>query len=288
MSEDSPTSPNDLPDDDWDLDDDELSLGESIKPSPKALPAQKPEAPVFSTSQPKEIPQEEPRPVPRRESPVSADAPASQPLAEPEPEATPPSPRLSRSDPAESGPSSGSQSHLLEKISLLAVLVCLVGVAIWTFSNFLTEAPEGELVAFTSDFPVESDSLTIEAVETWWREPITEGDDADVGVVLGTQLIPCASITLKSSETANLQISFRDGEDKLIGDIINLSVENGRFRQSDSNEIIIHATAGFPNASDLHPYTLGEIDPWSLVIVEESNLGNPIVKARVSPNLIDH
>lgn len=272
MTEDA--SPNsELPEDDWDLDDDDLSLGESITPTPRPLPNQR-------KAQIKE-------PAPRtREIAPAETAPAA--AREPEPPAPSPSEpeKSARSVRKEKKTSSPSPSSFFEKISITTVLLCLAGVFAWGLSSYYSEAPEGELVEFTESFPAAGTSVSIAAVETWWREPVRDGENQDEDVVIEAQLIPCASITLASSGSTILQASFRDGENNLIGDSINLVVKDGRFTKNGDPTIEIHATAGFRNAPDLHPYLNGDIDPWSLVITEEDTPEPPVVKARVGSRLL--
>ena len=121
-------------------------------------------------------------------------------------------------------------------------------------------------------------------METWWREPVREGDDPDVGVVVEARLIPCASIKIGEEGSSNLQVSFRDGEDQLIGDILNLSVTNGKFEKNNSDEISVYATDGFNNPTTINPYVNQDIAPWTLAIVEGSEGADPIVKARIEAN----
>ena len=108
---------------------------------------------------------------------------------------------------------------------------------------------------------IQGESITIESVETWWREPVRGGDDPDVGVVVEARLIPCASIKISEGGSSTLQVSFRDGEDQLIGDILNLSVSNGKF-ENGSNETLVYATDGFTNPTMINPYVNQDITPW--------------------------
>jgi hypothetical protein len=202
MTEDaSPTS--ELPEDDWDLDDDDLSLGESITPAPRSLPDQRKPQIKPAAPRAREI-------APTETAPAAAPEPESvdPPLSEPEKAA-----RSVRKEMKTSSPSrSATPSSFFEKISITTVLLCLAGVFAWGLSSYYSEAPEGELVEFTESFPAEGTSVSIAAVETWWREPVREGENQDEDVVIEAQLIPCASITLASSGSTILQASFRDGE----------------------------------------------------------------------------
>lgn len=267
MTTDSSTPPNDLPDDDWDLDDDAFSLGEAVTPEPRKANA------------PKEKSEPEGK-VERMRTP-------DQPLGTVGDQ--------TKSSEEGSGNSltdleldldnekkSARSTSVFEILSLLVLIVILVALFAWGIKSFLEETPDTKLIEFTTDFPVEGKQVTIESVETWWREPVREGDDVDVGVVIDAQLIPCARLKIGSSKSTTLQVSFRNGEDNLIGDTINLEIANGTFEGSNANVIEIHGTDGFENANDINPYMNLDLDPWSLVIVDAAYPDERLVKARVS------
>lgn len=295
MTTDSATPENE-PDDDWDLDDDDLDL-DQVSPAPLTPSLRDSEKPA---SQEPVSPAEPPHPVepPRDAEPPPQRPASSSPETAPEPEtapapseATESSSRSRRSSSSRSRRSSSSgkanpggatSTSALEKLFLLAVILVFIGLLSWGITTFYAEAPEGELVEFTTEFPVVGEKVTVASVETWWREPVRSGDEVDVGVVIEAQLIPCAEIEISEGTGTTLQVSFRDAEDQLIGDIINLTVAGGRFADSDAPAVTIHATDGFHNASKINPYVNGDSDPWSLVIVESSDSEEPLVKARVS------
>ena len=138
---------NNSSEDFWDLDDDDLDLD---APSPE----------------------EEPPPLPTPE-PVEQAAPEPA-AASPEPVPTPAAPAEKRVKKKEK--SKVSKLSIIEKISLLIVITFLGGVAAWGVSLYYKHAPEGELITFDTDFPIQGDSVTVSEVETWWRSPVREGD----------------------------------------------------------------------------------------------------------------
>ena len=173
---------------------------------------------------------------------------------------------------------------LLEKISLIVLLVGLFGALAWGISTFLGEAPQGEVIAFKEDYPAKGEHITVAAVETWWRKPIRSGENVDIGIVIEAELIPCAKITLTDGGSTTLRVSFRNGDQQLIGDTINLVVKDGKFTRNDSNTIDVFSTAGFEDALLINSYTNEDIDPWSLSIREgnASNNEEALVKTRIS------
>jgi len=282
---DDPTTPQDDPLDDWDLDDDELSLGETIKLTPIGLRDRNPVKP--------ETDKVSPSPKPETFEPKPSPAAPAQASVEDKDEDAPKPARRRATQPPEQKEKKGkkdkkSSTTAIEKISLLLVCLTLFGLVFWGISTFLNEAPEGELIKFTTDFPVQGEKVTIKSVETWWRTPVTTGEDADFDVVPDTELIPCARITLEDGDGTTLQASFRDGEGQLIGDTLNLVVTNGKFAKSDSSEITVHATAGFTNASNINPYVNGDVDPWALIIVESEDPDKEVVKVRVSKKRLEN
>ena len=171
----------------------------------------------------------------------------------------------------------------IEKIFIGSLLALLVGLTVWGGYTYVGAAPNGNLAEYKEDFPIQGESVTIESVETWWREPVRDGGDPDVGVVVEARLIPCASIKISEGGSSTLQVSFRDGEDQLIGDILNLSVSNGKF-ENGSNEALVYATDGFTNPTTINPYVNQDIAPWTLAIVESADGAEPIVKTRIQAN----
>jgi len=284
----TPSKPNkENQDEFWDLGDDDLDLDEALEEAPAKEKKPKKEKETKTSPSSKEKPgKTEKKKVSKKEDTPSKKA--------PEPEAQPPEkPALEKTEPTRVRTKDGWTKEkkekvplsLIEKISLLAVVICLVGAAFWVISTFVNDAPQGELIAFNENFPAAGTNVTIENVTTWWRPPARTGDNPDNGVILSSNLIPCATLKISGSNSTTLRITFRDGKQELVGDTINLIVENGKFLRNDSDEITIHSTAGFANPSRINAYANGDIDPWALSIFEEDSENDaPIVKARISAN----
>lgn len=249
-------SNNNSSEDFWDLDDDDLDL---------ESPSQDPTPSSEESGEPDPAPAEITPPEPAQE-------PAAQPDPEPVAEVAPspepaPEKRKEIKVKGKSKPILPKMSAI-EMISVLTVLLILGGVAAWGISNFYKYAPNGDLITFDDDFPIKGESVTISELETWWRKPIREGEKTDRGVRLAINLIPCARIKVEDTQDSLLWVTFRNGDKNLVGDPINLAISNGKFLGSGSDEIEIHATSGFMNPSEINAYTNGDIDPWSVVIVE--------------------
>ena len=267
-----PTEPQNEPQNDfWDLGDDDLDPDEAKESSqPKQQSTDSASAQDTPAAPLEEILSDlEDDPLPPALPPQETDPPE-----------TTPTPRRYRAK--ETGREATPTTEI-EKIFIGSLLAVLVGLTVWGGYTYVGAAPNCNLAEYKEDFPVQGESITIESVETWWREPVRDGGDPDVGVVVEARLIPCASIKISGGETSTLQVSFRDGEDQLIGDILNLSVSNGKF-ENGSNEALVYATDGFTNPTTINPYVNQDIAPWTLAIVESADGAEPIVKTRIEAN----
>lgn len=261
-----PSNPTNEPKEDfWDLGDDDLNLDEpSGEGTEEQIPA------------PATVDQAPSAPTKMEASDLLGELDEDDLAPAPEPAA-----RRVRSESSQNGP---RPTSMVEKILLIVSLACLAGIAVWGTKTFYDSAPNGTLAEYKADYPAIGENVTIAGIETWWREPVRTGDNADVGVIMDSNLIPCAKITLSESGSTTIQVSFRDGDDRLIGDTKNLEVNNGKFTRNDSNEINIHATAGFPDPSLINAYANGDIAAWTIKIVEGSKTDTPLVKAPIQAN----
>ncbi|MDB4553420.1 hypothetical protein N9012_03155 [Akkermansiaceae bacterium] len=270
-----PTEPQNEPQNDfWDLGDDDLDPDEAKESSqPKQQPTDSASAQDTPAAPLEEILSDlDDDPLPPALPPQE-----TEPAVPPE---TTPTPRRYRAK--ETGREATPTTEI-EKIFIGSLLAVLVGLTVWGGYNYVGAAPNGNLAEYKEDFPIQGESVTIESVETWWREPVRGGGDPDVGVVVEARLIPCASIKISEGGSSTLQVSFRDGEDQLIGDILNLSVSNGKF-ENGSNEALVYGTDGFTNPTTINPYVNQDIAPWTLAIVESADGAEPIVKTRIEAN----
>lgn len=272
MSTKPPSSEKDAPEDFWDLGDDDLEVN-----LPDQNERQRPD-PIEELPESEKVSEENAAELDSNAGAQEAEIPNSEETLQENSEGR-------RSQTGSIGQRLKALS-IIEKASLLALITCLVGAAIWGISSYLKEAPQGELITFDEDFPVKGSKITAAEVETWWRQPIRSGGNVDRGVVIEANLIPCARIKLQDSGSTTLQVTFRNGKRDLIGDPITLAVEGGKFTRTNSDEITINSTNGFSSTSDLNAYTNGDIDPWSIVLEESddsSNSDDPFLRVRIDP-----
>jgi hypothetical protein len=129
-----------------------------------------------------------------------------------------------------------SSLSLAEKISIIAVLAILILAATFSIIHFSNKIPIVPLIAKDLELPIEGKLITVSSVETYWRKPITSGENADV-IRRDTVLIPCVKITLKGSSCA-IRILYRDQDGQLVGDNISRDINS-------ETTIELAATDGF-------------------------------------------
>lgn len=253
----------------WDLGDDDLDSSTDEKSSEKSsLPLDLSLDQELSIDDPEETGEEDPE----AKEPQEDDADEEEPTEMPAPDV--PTPMVADDEETKDAPADVpvlvEQTPLssLEKGSLVAVIALLIGAAAWGLTTFYDHAPEGTLVVFDEDFPVEGNFVAVDEIETYWREPIRIGANADRGVKLNAVLIPCARVKLTGSGSAAIALSFQNSEKELIGDPVSLEVKDGKFLKNGSDQMILSSTAGFTQIAEINAYSYGDIPPWSLLIVE--------------------
>lgn len=241
--------------------------GETVGPSETEPPADEPEVSTATDGKAETEP-----PVaaeePARDETTSDEAVTTEPGTRTEPAAeSPAEPTQEELDefnphaPKEGKPAS-LHPHLslskLERIGLISLAVVLVlsaGLAYWFSINRI---PSGRETLSERDFPIRGERVTVKSVETYWREPVTEGPEADT-VRRGTRLIPVIRFT-SEAKPATLRIVFRDHDGEAVGDITNQDARSG--------EMEIAATAGFEELGMHAAYQTGSDEPWTVEVLE--------------------
>ena len=147
----------------------------------------------------------------------------------------------------------------IEKIAILLLCFFLLSGAAFTLNHFSNRIPTRSLFAEKIDFPVSGKIVTITAASTYWRKPITSGDNADI-IRRNTQIIPVVNLSL-SSKTGAIRVFFRNEEDLLVGDVITRSV-------AGDSEITVIATAGFDDLGMHTAYRTGSGKRWRAQVFE--------------------
>jgi hypothetical protein len=154
----------------------------------------------------------------------------------------------------------------IERIGLFSLLGFLTigGIAIIAFS--LNRLPTSSGLTRTQDFPVEGKLITIETADTYWREPISEGPNAET-FRRGTRLLPVLTLTA-SDGSAAVRVFFRNGDRELIGDAVTRTIQSG-------TTIEVAATAGFEDIGMHAAYRTGQTVPWTIEIFEGKSENSP-------------
>ena len=138
--------------------------------------------------------------------------------------------------------------------------------------HFANGVPTRPVITEGLDLPTSGDLVTINSLSTYWREPVTTGEDSDV-VRRGTKLIPVVNLGLEGKPSV-IRVFFRNENGIVIGDGITRSV-NGPA------EIKIAATAGFDDIGMHAAYRTGESPPWIVQVFEAKNPNAPREKFKL-------
>jgi hypothetical protein len=158
----------------------------------------------------------------------------------------------------------------VEKIAVSCLFAVLALGATLTLIHFSNRVPTRPLVAKKIDYPVVGEIVEIKAASTYWRTPVTTGENTDV-VRRGTQLIPVVKLSL--SGTGVIRVFFRNEHDILIGDGITRSVKG-------DTEITVAATAGFEDVGMHTAYRTSDSLPWVVQVFEAPTATAPREKFR--------
>jgi hypothetical protein len=146
-----------------------------------------------------------------------------------------------------------------ERIAVTALFAILLLAGVLTLIHFSNRVPTRSLIAEKIDFPVSGNFVEIRSASTYWRKPITSGENTEV-VRRGTALIPVIRLNLHSKPCV-IRVFFRNEEGIVIGDGISRDV-------SGEQDLVIPATAGFDDIGMHAAYRTGEKEAWSVEIHE--------------------
>ncbi len=276
----------------WDFDSDDGEASDTSKPVkqvvPGALPTRKvAESPIQSRKpterhiNPPEVEEVEPtKPAPAEKNAEKAAAPEPESVsagtsesAEKTPEIT--TPATEEAPPGESSTSWTSVAATLskaEKIGISALVVILALGATLSVLHFSNKVPTKSVLGEGLDLPIEGTLVKVTTLKSYWREPVTTGDEPDV-VRRGTKLIPVVRISAEA-KSAVIRVLFRNEDGSVIGDPINRTIKG-------KTDLRIPATAGFDDIGMHAAYRTGESPPWIVQILEASEIGLSIDKFKL-------
>lgn len=147
----------------------------------------------------------------------------------------------------------------LEWVGLGALgAIFLLGI-VAVFFNAIYQLPDGPERLRAGDFPVKGNHLTIASADTFWRPPVTEGENAET-FRRGTQLLPVIEIT-SSGNPGTVRVIFRDEDGRGAGDVLTRAIQPGVPLQ-------VAATAGFEDVGMHAAYRAGQAEPWTIEVFE--------------------
>jgi hypothetical protein len=186
----------------------------------------------------------------------------------------------SQSEPpeAQSSPTPTASEHALggfaslsrlEKISILAIAAILLISSVLSVLHFTKEIEIQPIGAHKLKFPIKGEIFTVSSIQTYWREPITQGENADI-VRRGVRLVPVLNLQIEGS-TGAIRILFRDSQDTLVGDSVSRAI-------SGKQTLNIAATDGFADIGMHAAYRTGENPSWIIHVLEGPSVDAPITQ----------
>lgn len=157
----------------------------------------------------------------------------------------------------------------VEKISMILIFASLAVTATLAVIHFSKEIPVDSEISKKVSLPVEGKMISVSAVETYWRSPNTQGENADI-VRTGVKLIPVVKIQA-SGKSGAIRIFFRDSDGSLVGDSTTLTI-------SGKQSLTISATDGFTDMGMHASYRTGENARWMIQVLEGPSIDAPIEK----------
>lgn len=159
---------------------------------------------------------------------------------------------------------------LIEKLCILVLFAILSAAAIYSIVHFSNQIELKPLIGDDLDLPVEGKMATVTSVTTFWREPITTGDDRDI-VKRDVELIPVIELDLESNSSTSgaLRFLFKNDQGELVGDNITRRIPS-------SGSLKVAATDGFNDLGMHAAYRTGNSDRWIVEVLEGPSVGAPI------------
>lgn len=160
----------------------------------------------------------------------------------------------------------------IEKIGISVLVAILALTATLSIIHFSNRVPLKPLIAEDLDLPIEGKVIKVTSVATFWREPITEGEDRDV-VRRGVKLIPVIRMGIEGKSGA-IRVLFRNENGAVVGDNISRPV-------TKKASLEISATDGFNDIGMHAAYRTGESDRWVVQVLEGPTVNAPMDNFRI-------
>jgi len=153
----------------------------------------------------------------------------------------------------------------VERLGMIALLALLIVGGGFALLFSLMGLPTESARAKATDFPIKGDRLVVTSSETYWREPVVDGPDADT-FRRGTRLLPVIDMTVEGSGA--VRVLFRNDERMVMGDAVTRAV-------SGTTRLRLAATAGFEDLGMHAAYRTGGSRPWTAEVYEAGSVNAP-------------
>jgi hypothetical protein len=159
-------------------------------------------------------------------------------------------------------------------------LLTLIAGALFLKFLYGHSAPiQGKGLPGAFELPLAGSGIRLSGAEASWRAR-AEGDKAQADEVM----VPTLTLTLDPGHASKgfVRVEFVDSDEKIRGDVLTVTVEGGRFKDSGRGEIIeegglkvrLAGTVGFRSHSLFTSYLAGDETRWSVHLKEGPDYSN--------------
>ncbi len=146
-----------------------------------------------------------------------------------------------------------------ERIGLIALAIVLLVLGVGGLMLTLGRLPTDTARESANDFPIRGGYVTVNAANSYWREPILDGAAPET-VRRGTRLLPVLELDVAGGKGV-LRVLFRNENREVVGDAVTRGVQGG-------GKLLIPATAGFEDIGMHAAYRTGQTRPWTIEALE--------------------
>ena len=170
----------------------------------------------------------------------------------------------------------------MELVASFLFFACLLCGGIWALQVFRTEVQAQPNPYLQPDLPTKGNWATVASADTFWRVPVTEGENADP-VRQDVSLIPVIRIKLGQCASARgaIRVIFYNDKGIIAGDTVTHRFDNHQFGPSGSSERAFAATTGFTNFGDQEAYRAHLVKPWTIRVYEGPDENAPSAEYRL-------
>jgi hypothetical protein len=147
----------------------------------------------------------------------------------------------------------------VERAGLIALAAMLLVGGLFAYIHSIKRLPTDAARASTGDFPLKGGRITVKSATTYWRQPVSEGPEAET-FRRGTVLLPVLTLETTAG-TGAIRVLFRNEQRAVIGDAVTRTIRG-------AGQLEIPATAGFDDIGMHAAYRTGGTKPWTVEVFE--------------------